>query len=157
MRGCGVATGRRHAPRSALLVHPSGFGSPGPRFKFGQPHAASSAAPGGSLPVAPVRVAAVVTSHDRREFLPFAVRSALDGGADEVIVVRNFKGPIEGCEGRYRDVPCDVPDTNEKEARGLEASSAEVVGFLDDDDLWAPQKVPRLREVFGTDPDLVYF
>jgi len=104
-----------------------------------------------------VRVAAVVTAHDRREFLPLAVRSALDGGADEVIVVRNFAGPIEGCEGRYRDVPCATPDTNEKEARGLEASQADVVGFLDDDDLWAPEKVPHLRSLFGGDPGLVYY
>jgi uncharacterized Zn finger protein len=33
--------GREVAPPSALLVHPSGFGSPGPRFKFGQPHLGS--------------------------------------------------------------------------------------------------------------------
>ncbi len=36
-RGCGVATPRGRSP-GALVVHPSGFGSPGPRFKFGQPH-----------------------------------------------------------------------------------------------------------------------
>jgi len=107
--------------------------------------------------VTPVRVAAVVTAHDRRDFLPFAVRSALDGGADEVIVVRNFSGPIEGCEGRYHDVPCATPDTNEKEARGIEASRADVVGFLDDDDLWAPEKVPLLRSLFGGDPELIYY
>jgi Glycosyl transferase family 2 len=107
--------------------------------------------------VTPVRVAAVVTAHDRRAFLPFAVRSALDSGADEVIVVRNFSGPIEGCEGRYRDVPCATPDTNEKEGRGLEVSHADVVGFLDDDDVWTPEKVPRLRALFGGDPELIYF
>jgi hypothetical protein len=107
--------------------------------------------------VTPVRVAAVVTAHDRREFLPFAVRSALDSGADEVIVVRNFAGPIEGCEGRYRDVPCATPDTNEKEGRGLEVSRADVVGFLDDDDLWAPEKVSHLRARFSADPDLIYY
>lgn len=103
-----------------------------------------------------VRVAAVVTAHDRREFLPLAVRSALDSGVEEVIVVRNFDGPIEGCEGAYRNVPCSVPDTNEKEARGLEASTADVVGFLDDDDLWTSEKVPLLRTRFGEDPDLIY-
>jgi len=102
-------------------------------------------------------VTAVVTAHDRREFLARAVRSALDGGADEVVVVRNFSGPIEGCEGRYRDVPCDIPDTGEKEARGVEASTSDVVGFLDDDDEWEPAKVPRIREVFGRDPGVVYF
>jgi uncharacterized Zn finger protein len=34
-------------PRPALLVHPSGFGSPGPRFKFGQPHTGPIASNGG--------------------------------------------------------------------------------------------------------------
>ncbi|MCI4364610.1 MAG: glycosyltransferase family 2 protein [Thermoplasmata archaeon] len=104
-----------------------------------------------------VTVTAVVTAHDRREFLPAAVRSALEGGADEVVVVRNFGGPIEGCEGRYQDILCPTPDTNEKEGRGLEASHGEVVGFLDDDDLWAAEKVSRLRTLFANDPDLVYY
>jgi glycosyltransferase involved in cell wall biosynthesis len=101
-------------------------------------------------------VSAVVTAHDRREFLPKAVRSALDSGADEVVVVRNFSGPIVGCEGRYRDIPCDVPDTGEKEARGVEAATGDIVAFLDDDDLWEVTKVPALRERFGQRPDLVY-
>jgi hypothetical protein len=103
------------------------------------------------------RISAVVTAHDRVEFLPSAVRSALDGGADEVIVVRNFEGPIAGCEGRYRDVFCPASETNEKEARGLELAQGEVVGFLDDDDLWDPGKIPRIRDLFGPDPDLVYW
>ena len=46
MRGCGVATDVRQTPRSALLVHPSSFGSSGPRFKFGQPHSPSQPSPG---------------------------------------------------------------------------------------------------------------
>ena len=104
-----------------------------------------------------VRVTAVVTAHDRRQYLAEAVRSALDSGADEVVVVRNFAGPIDGCEGRYRDVPCEIPDTGEKEARGADAATGEVVAFLDDDDVWEPTKVPALREAFGRDPDLVYF
>jgi glycosyltransferase involved in cell wall biosynthesis len=104
-----------------------------------------------------LRVSAVVTAHDRREFLAEAVRSALVSGADEVIVVRNFDGPIEGAEGRYRDLRCDVAETGEKESRGLEAATGDIVAYLDDDDVWEPTKVPRLRERFGADPQLVYF
>lgn len=107
----------------------------------------------GDLP----RVSAVVTAHDRTAFLAEAVRSALASGADEILVVRNFGGAIAGCEGRYRDLRCDAPETAEKEARGLEAASGEVVGFLDDDDLWEPTKVARLRALFGPRPDLVYY
>jgi hypothetical protein len=103
-----------------------------------------------------IRVTAVVTAHDRRGFLPAAVRSARDAGADEVIVVRNFDGEITGCEGAYRDIYCATPDTNEKEARGLEAAQGDIVGFLDDDDLWTPEKGARMRAQFAGDPTLVY-
>jgi len=103
------------------------------------------------------RVSAVVTAHTRTTFLSAAVQSALESGADEVVVVRNFAGPIPGCEGQYRDVQCAAPETNEKQARGLEASTGEVVGFLDDDDLWEPSKVAHLRTLFGGRPELVYY
>jgi hypothetical protein len=107
--------------------------------------------------VAALRVTAVITAHDRRQYLAEAIRSALASGADEVVVVRNFSGPIEGCEGTYRDVRCDISDTGEKEARGVEAATGEVVAFLDDDDLWEAAKVPRIRERFGPSANLVYF
>jgi hypothetical protein len=104
----------------------------------------------------PLRLTAVITAHDRREYLPAAVESAVGAGADEVIVVRNFSGEIPGQEGRYRDVPCAAAETNEKEALGLEAASGELVGFLDDDDLWTPATGAVLRGSFGARPDLVY-
>jgi hypothetical protein len=104
-----------------------------------------------------VTVSAVVTAHDRREFLADGVRSAIASGADEVLVVRNFDGPIEGAEGRYRQIRCDTADTGAKEAAGLEAATGDVVAYLDDDDVWEEAKVGRLRERFGSDPSLVYF
>jgi len=102
-------------------------------------------------------VTAVVTAHDRPRFLPEAVTSALASGADEVLVVRNFSGPILGVEGRYRDLPCSEAETGVKEAVGLENARGDVVAFLDDDDLWDPAKVPRVRELFGSDPGLAYY
>ena len=102
-------------------------------------------------------VTAVVTAHDRSGFLPEAVASALASTADEVVVVRNFSGPIEGVEGRYRDIPCLDAETGVKEAVGLESARGEIVAFLDDDDLWDPGKVPRVRELFGGDPRLAYY
>jgi hypothetical protein len=107
--------------------------------------------------VSGLTVSAVVTAHDRKEFLSDAVRSAVASGADEVLVVRNFAGPIEGFEGRYRDLPCSNEETGVKEAVGLEAATGDVVAFLDDDDMWDAAKVPHLRELFGGDPALVYY
>ena len=102
-------------------------------------------------------ITAIITAHDRVAFLPYAVRSALDSGAEQVVVVRNFTGPIEGCEGRYEDILCSVPDTAEKQCRGLEVARGEVVAFLDDDDVWTPEKLPRVRTLFAGAPALVYY
>lgn len=102
-------------------------------------------------------ITAVITAHDRVAFLPHAVRSALDAGVDQVVVVRNFTGPIEGCEGRYEDLLCPTPDTAEKQCRVLEAARGEVVCLLDDDDLWTPEKVPRVRALFGESPGLFFY
>ena len=102
-------------------------------------------------------VSAVVTAHNRRAYLAEAVASALASGANEVIVVRNFSGPLEGLEGRYRDLECFDDETGVKQAVGAEAAAGDLVAFLDDDDLWDPAKVPHLREVFGHDPDLAYY
>jgi hypothetical protein len=107
--------------------------------------------------VSGILISAVLTAHDRREFLPEAVASALASGADEVVVVRNFAGPIEGAEGRYHDVQCSNEETGVKEAVGLETARGDVVAFLDDDDLWDAAKVPHLRELFGDDPALAYY
>ena len=102
-------------------------------------------------------VTAVVSGHDRRAYLAEAVASALASGANEVVVVRNFSGPLEGLEGRYRDLECFDAETGVKQAIGAEAAAGDLVAFLDDDDLWDPAKVPHLREVFGADPGLVYY
>jgi hypothetical protein len=104
-----------------------------------------------------VTVSAVVTAQDRREFLREAVASALASGADEVLVVRNFSGGLEGLEGRYVDVECRAEETGVKEAAGVESAHGDVVAFLDDDDTWEPTKVPHVRELFGNDPALVYY
>ena len=122
-----------------------------------RPRSASGPDDGAGSAVSFPKVTAVITAHDRVAFLPRAVRSALQSGADEVIVVRNYSSPIEGCEGQYRDILCTVPDTGEKQCRGIEAAAGDIVAILDDDDLWTPEKVPRVRAVFSEDPTLVYW
>jgi len=101
-------------------------------------------------------VSAVILAHDRRGFLADAVASARAAGADEIVVVRNFSDPISGLEGPIRDLRCDVPETGAKHAVGVSAATGDLVAFLDDDDLWEPSKVARLRAVWPATPGLVY-
>jgi hypothetical protein len=105
----------------------------------------------------PISVSAVVTAHDpdRVGMLREAVASAVAAGADEVVVVRPYAGALAGLEGRYRDVPTHDPTLAGKQADGVEAATGDVVAFLDDDDLWKPEKAAVLRERFGARPDLI--
>jgi Glycosyl transferase family 2. len=41
-------------------------------------------------------------------------------------------------------------------ARGVEESKGEVISLLDDDDLWLPQKLEIVKQVFQ-DKDVVYY
>ncbi|HTW77298.1 MAG TPA: glycosyltransferase [Thermoplasmata archaeon] len=105
----------------------------------------------------PVSVSAVVVAHDpgRAGMLREAVASAGASGADEIVVVRPYGGVIEGWEGRYRDLRSTDPTLAGKQADGVDAATGEVVAFLDDDDLWKPDKVGVLRDRFAARPDLI--
>lgn len=102
------------------------------------------------------RVSAVITAHDRRQYLRDAIESAVASGADEVVVVRNYSDPVEGYSGRFVDILEDRPETGVKEAVGLAAASGEVVAFLDDDDTWFPDKVSWLRDQWTRTEALAY-
>jgi hypothetical protein len=105
----------------------------------------------------PLTVTAVITAQDRREFLPQAIASAAAAGADEIVVVRNFSDPVATGGAPWVDVRCDLPPTGAKQALGVESAHGDVIALLDDDDLWEPNKVARLREEFARRPELVYF
>ena len=85
-----------------------------------------------------------------------AVASAVAAGADEVVLVRPYAGPVPGLEGRYRDVRTTEASTGGKHAAGVAAATGDIVAFLDDDDEWKPEKVGVLRERFAARDDLVF-
>jgi len=102
-------------------------------------------------------VTAVITVQDRREFVRSAIASAGAAGADEILVVRNFSDPLDVPGVPFTDVRCDLVPTGAKQALGVERAHGEIVALLDDDDLWEPEKVRRLRAEFARRPELVYF
>ncbi len=109
-----------------------------------------------AAPAAGTRVSAVITEQTPRGYLSAAIGSAVAAGADEIVVVRAVPSPVLEWAGRFRDIPCVELPTGRKQALGVETATGDVVAFLDDDDLWEPTKVERIRARFAASPDLVY-
>jgi glycosyltransferase involved in cell wall biosynthesis len=108
-------------------------------------------------------ISVIITAHNRREFLLEAVNSALNQTLPkdeyEIIVVKNFEDEridkfLE--ERNVKNIVTKEEPLGAKIVKGVEESRGEVVSFLDDDDLWLPQKLEIAKKVFK-DKDVIYY
>jgi len=108
-------------------------------------------------------ISVIITAHNRREFLLDAVNSALNQTLPkdkyEVIVVKNFEDKridefLE--EHGVKNIVTDEGPLGAKIARGVEESKGEVISLLEDDDLWLPQKLEKVKQVFQ-DENVIYY
>jgi glycosyltransferase involved in cell wall biosynthesis len=108
-------------------------------------------------------VTVIIPTRDRPELLQRAVASVLaQTCADfEVIVVDDGSGeasdPAEAARDPRRRVLRHAAPRGAAAARntGLSAARGDFVAFLDDDDVWLPEKLARQLEAFATgEPDL---
>jgi hypothetical protein len=139
-----------------------GIVGPGPELASAwRPRAASPSVGSGGVPFLSV----IVTSHRRRSFVRDALeslrRQTCDAGLFEVVLTR---APQEGDEellgGRappISSVTIDAPNYGEELAAGIRASRGRVICLLDDDDMFAPNKLVVVADAFGSDPRLGYF
>jgi len=107
-----------------------------------------------------MKVAVIVTAYEREKYLPDAFFSLAvqTDKPDEVVLV---KTPGRASTDPYyreratRIIEVPVGTTaGEAYLAGLDATTADVVSFLDDDDTFAPEKVAQVRATFS-DPDLI--
>jgi Glycosyltransferases, probably involved in cell wall biogenesis len=108
-------------------------------------------------------ISVIITAHNRREFLLEAVNSALNQTLPkdeyEVIVVKNFEDEridkfLE--EHGVKNIVTNGGPFGADLARGVEESKGEVISLLDDDDLWLPQKLEKVKQVFQ-DENVIYY
>jgi len=117
-----------------------------------------SPAPPATSPTCP-RVSVVIPTFNRAAFLPSAARSALgqtlrdieviivdDGSSDDTPQVVE---ELRRDDPRVRSVRQDQRGLSAARNAGLEQVRGGQVAFLDDDDLWVPHALARLRAVAG--------
>jgi glycosyltransferase involved in cell wall biosynthesis len=101
------------------------------------------------------RVTAIITSYNRADTLPRAVESALRQTVPvEILVVDDHSSfDVAGLLAPYEKVRLIAKSTNKgvSHSRNLGAAQArgEYVAFLDDDDVWFPQKTERQLQLVG--------
>lgn len=106
----------------------------------------------------------VVVFHTRLNYLPAALDSVLNQTLPknefEVLVV----GPTRpdalverNADPSIEYVECRETGLGNKVAAGLRKARGEVVAFLEDDDLFEPEKLSFVRDAFRSDPQLAYF
>jgi glycosyltransferase involved in cell wall biosynthesis len=106
------------------------------------------------------RVSVVVSTHDRASLLVEAVESVLrqslhdleilvcdDGSTDETAArVTALRGPIRYLRLEHTGSPARARN------RGIECARGELLAFLDDDDLWHPEKLARQAAALDAEP-----
>lgn len=109
----------------------------------------------------PPTVSVIIPTRNRPDFLRAALASvfAQTAPAMEVLVVEDGRGAAEVLRGLSPPVPCHLLPGRKAgpgAARnvGLTAARGELVAFLDDDDLWHPEKLAWQGEWMARRPDL---
>lgn len=100
-------------------------------------------------------VSVVLTTYDRREFLPRAIETVTAQTYDgiELVIVDDYspESPQDIVENASTEGLCDVVFVRHEENRGasaarntgIERASGELIALLDDDDRWEPDKIER--------------
>ena len=109
-------------------------------------------------------VSVVVTAYNRKKYLPEALRSlerqTLDKGRFEVVVVKNFEDPASDeiiRRNGWRWVYSDEKSYGRFLLVGAEDVKGGVLTFLDDDDMYAPERLQVVERAFRETEGLAYF
>jgi glycosyltransferase involved in cell wall biosynthesis len=109
-------------------------------------------------------ISVIVTAYNRRRYLPFALRSleaqTLPRDRFEVIVVKNFDDKESDniiSRNGWKNLYEDSTYHGRKILVGLEESKGDVITFLEDDDMYVPERLEAIYRAFKSYDRLVYF
>jgi glycosyltransferase involved in cell wall biosynthesis len=109
-------------------------------------------------------ISVIITAHNRKDFLKDAINSVLNQTLEksfyEIIVIKNFEDQeIDNLIEENKIISLKTRDESligEDLALGIERANGEVISFLDDDDLFMPEKLETVYNYFNKYENLVY-
>ncbi|MEM0136021.1 MAG: glycosyltransferase [Thermoplasmatales archaeon] len=106
-------------------------------------------------------ISVVITAYNRREFLSSAIESVLKqeiaGPRIEIIVISNLDFRTDGIPQNFNLKKIIMEGTmGEFLSVGIKSASGEIIAFLDDDDIWMPNRMERLESVFS-DINVIFY
>ncbi|NAZ31373.1 MAG: glycosyltransferase [Acidilobus sp.] len=109
-------------------------------------------------------ISVIVTAYNRRRYLPFALRSleaqTLPRDRFEVIVVKNFDDKESDniiSRNGWKNLYEDSTYHGRKILVGLEESKGDVITVLEDDDMYASNRLEEVYKAFTSYKHLTYF
>ena len=102
------------------------------------------------------KLSVIVTAHNRKEYIPYAINSILSASNTEtvedieIIVVKNFEDDkldswLE--QNNIKNIITNEESLALKQAIGINNASGDLIAFLEDDDMFALNKVQVLRSL----------
>ena len=108
-------------------------------------------------------ISVIITAYKRKEFILGAVNSVINQSLEkskyEIIVVKNYlDNTIDKFLNEHNiiDIYTDRIPLGAKIAYGIEKSEGEVICFLEDDDLFLPNKLEIIYSVFKENPNITF-
>jgi glycosyltransferase involved in cell wall biosynthesis len=106
----------------------------------------------------------IITTHNRRDILPRAIQSVLDQRYSnfECLVIDNGStddtadviGKIQDERIHYISNPTPTQSCDAPRNLGIRLSKGDFISFLDDDDVWYPRKIEKVKSAFDLHTDI---
>ncbi|MCC6004400.1 MAG: glycosyltransferase family 2 protein [Thermofilum sp.] len=109
-------------------------------------------------------ISVIVIAYNRREFIKDALKSIINSMAIEdnyeLIVIKNFKDKYADCLVRKlsgKSILADIASIGAKVALGARMANGDVITFLEDDDMYVPERLKIIEKTFKANPSLIYY
>ena len=106
----------------------------------------------------------IITTCNRRDLLPYAIQSILDQTFQdfELLIIDNgstddtryVMSCIKDDRIKYILNPSPTQSCDAPRNLGIELAQGEFISFLDDDDIWYPEKLEKVKKVFDENLDV---